>query len=174
VISAYVRDALSALGLSGCVERVEAGGTLDDAQCEALSAAPLSAVGALADAVRVRVRRDDVRLLADGAAAARQRPVVLTAAAETGPELMMSIALCRLSTASGSSVGVRADAGPSVVEAALSFGADAIVMSGAAKQPLQVIDEGASLAQQLEQVVRRCGRVATWERRPRPSVEQAS
>lgn len=173
MIGAFVRDALVAAGLSDCVARIERGVGLDDGDLALLRRAPLPALAALGDAVRLRARGDEVRLIADGSVTG-QRPVVFAEGTDAGPEQLRNIAFARLATPASVSIGVRADAGLSFVEAALCFGADAVVLADSTPRSLPVFEDGGTLAHQLEQVVRRCDRRARWERRPRPSVEQAS
>lgn len=168
MIGRMLRTALQQAGLLELGERALRGEGLGLSDIAALERADLLLVAGLADAVRKQHRGDEVRLLSG--AAAKREPELLRVNLDagrsdgpTGEELLRQIALARLATPSGRSVGVSFEQlGLELAQTALAFGADALWGDLETKRTLPLLTGKAARRQEIEGLVQRSGRRVRW------------
>jgi 2-iminoacetate synthase ThiH len=170
--------ALEQAGLSDLQARVLSGDALNQAELARLASADLLLVAGLADSMREHFRGDDVRVIKPNAL--RETELVLfersvTEHGETGAELLRELALLRLATRPTTGIAVSMETlGLELAQTALLFGADTLLgdLNGSRTLPLL---EGASARQrEVEGLVLRSGRKASFAQAQEPAAEQRS
>lgn len=157
-------QAIERAGLSELAQRALSGRGLDARDLERVRAADVLLVAGLADAVRERHRGDEVRLLTPDAA--RQQPDLVRLQLDagrpdgpTGQQILLEIALARLTTPADRSLGVSLEQlGLELAQTALAFGADALIGDLASKRTLPLLDGPAARREEIAGLVRRAGR----------------
>jgi hypothetical protein len=156
--------AVERAGLSELCDRALSGRGLSAEDRERLRRADVLIVAGLADAVRARFFGDEVRVFSNDAARrapALARPVITPPAEKgsTGQEVLLEIALARLTTPAEQGLCVSFDAlGLQLAQAALSFGADALSGDLSSKRVLPLLDGPAARRVELKGLVERAGR----------------
>jgi len=167
--------AIERSGLADVAERALLGKGVDAADMERLARADVLVVAGLADAVRAKHRGDEVRVLSPDVARGASDMIKLDldasrAEGPTGQDLLMQIALARLSTPCTQGLAVSAEQiGLELAQTALVFGADAIIGDlVASKRTLPLLDGAQARKTELEGLIQRTGRTARFV-----EVEQA-
>jgi hypothetical protein len=155
--------ALNEAGLGDIAEQALGGKPLSTADLERLRAADLLLVSGLADAVRAKFHGDDVRIYANAAALRGSGAALLELALDpegtTGAELLVGIALARLSVPAHVSLGVSFEAvGLQLAQTALVFGADVLCGDLSGKRTLPLLDGAEARRKELGGLLERAGR----------------
>ena len=172
--------AMERAGLSELGERALSGRGLSPQDLERLRGEDLLLVAGLADAVRARFFGDEVRVFSTDAA--RREPALLRfniadggAHGPTGQELLLAIAFARLAAPADQGLCVSFDGlGLQLAQAALAFGADALVGDLAAKRVLPLLEGSAARRIELQGLVERAGRSARFVESQPLSLESRS
>jgi hypothetical protein len=161
--------AIERAALSDVAERALQGRGLDAADLARLERADVLVVAGIADAVRAKHRGDEVRVLSPDTARRAHDLVKLDldsgrADGPTGQDLLVQIALTRLSTPCTQGVAVSAEQiGLELAQTALVFGADAIIGDlVASKRTLPLLDGPQARKTELLGLIQRTGRTARF------------
>lgn len=172
--------AIERSGLADVAERALLGKGVDAADLARLARADVLVVAGIADAVRAKHRGDEVRVLSPDAARRAGDTVKLDLDASradgpTGQDLLVRIALARLSTPCALGIAVSAEQiGLELAQTALMFGADAIIGDlVASKRTLPLLDGPQARKTELEGLIQRAGRKVRFVE-PEPALEQRS
>ena len=157
-------------------ERALTGEGLGPADLDRLRGADVLILAGLADAVREAHRGDEVRVAAGGAPASDGRLVEVkhdSARDLTGQQLLIEVALTRLSTPANVAVGVSYESiGLELAQVALLFGADALWGDLSGRKTLPLLDNPRQRQGELEGLIQRAGRRARWESMPQDPQPQ--
>jgi hypothetical protein len=173
VSAGHLQRVIDEAGLAQEVAALRRGELPSEAQGARIAQLPLAALCALADALREAAHGADVRVLAAGEQGPGPRPVLVEGRPSEGPQLLRRVAMARITHPTATSIAVDCAVGLSLSEAALQAGADALMVEPSVRR-LPVAGAAPEPVAAIEEMTRRCGRRARWERRSRPSVEQAS
>jgi 2-iminoacetate synthase ThiH len=161
--------AIERSGLADVAERALLGKGVDAADMARLTRADVLVVAGIADAVRAKHRGDEVRVLTPETARRASDVIKLdldATAAEgpTGQDLLLQIALARLSTPCTHGIAVSAEQiGLELAQTALVFGADALIgdLVGS-KRTLPLLDGREARKTELTGLIQRTGRTARF------------
>jgi 2-iminoacetate synthase ThiH len=158
--------ALEAAGLADFQARVCSGAALTSAELAQLSSVDLLLLAGLADAMRARFRGDKVRIVSSAAARDPELVVFDRGPSErgaTGAELLRDLALLRLGTRPSISVGVSMETlGLELAQTALLFGADTLLGDLGSARTLPLLDGPSARRREIEGLVTRSGRRASF------------
>jgi 2-iminoacetate synthase ThiH len=158
--------ALEAAGLADYYARVCAGDALTSEELARLRSVDLLLVASLADAKRARFHGDKVRIVGSAAAAGRDFVLFDQAPSEvgaTGAELLRDLALLRLATRPELGVAVSLDTiGIELAQTALLFGADTLIGDLGSARTLPLLDGPSARRHELEGLIARSGRRASF------------
>ena len=161
--------AIERAALSDVLERALTGKGLDAADLARLRSADVLVVAGIADAVRAKHRGDEVRVLSPETA--RRTPDFIKldldagqAEGPTGQDLLVQIAVARLSTPCTQGIAVSAEQiGLELAQTALMFGADGLIgdLVGS-KRTLPLLDGREARKAELTGLIQRTGRTARF------------
>jgi len=161
--------AIERAALSDVAERALTGKGLDAADLARLKRADVLVLAGIADSVRAKHRGDEVRVLTPDTARRAHDFVKLDldasrAEGPTGQDLLVHIALARLSTPCTQGIAVSAEQiGLELAQTALMFGADAIIGDlVSSKRTLPLLDGPQARKTELTGLIQRTGRTARF------------
>jgi hypothetical protein len=168
--------ALEAAGLADYQTKVLSGAPLEARELARLQDADLLLVAGLADSMRAYFRGEEVRVLKKREA--REAGVLEFAEApspdgKTGADLLRELSLLRLRTAPSTSIAVSMETlGLELAQTALLFGADTLIGDLHSDRTLPLLDGASARRRELEGLVARSGRRASFAEEPELGAEQ--
>lgn len=161
--------AIQRAALSDVAERALTGKGLDAADLSRLERADVLVVAGIADAVRQKHRGDEVRVFSPDTARRAHDFIKLDldagrADGPTGQDLLLKVALARLSAPCAQGIAVSAEQiGLELAQTALVFGADALVGDlVASKRTLPLLDGREARKAELGGLIQRAGRTVRF------------
>jgi 2-iminoacetate synthase ThiH len=164
-----MRAAIERAGLSDVAERALSGKGLDAKDLKRLRKADVLVLAGLADAVREKHRGHEVRVLTVDAASVASDLKLLEldagrADGATGQELLIEIAVARLTTPAAQGIAVSFEQlGLELAQTALVFGADALVGDLGSRRTLPLLDGPLARRTELTGLIERTGRTARFD-----------
>jgi 2-iminoacetate synthase ThiH len=159
-----MRAAIERAGLTDVAERALSGKGLSPADLKRLRKADVLVLAGLADAVREKHRGHEVQVLTAEAASRASDLKLLEldagrADGATGQELLIEIAVARLTTPAGQGIAVSFEQlGLELAQTALVFGADALVGDLGSRRTLPLLDGPVARRVELMGLIERTGR----------------
>jgi len=160
--------AIQEAGLGELAQRALAGSGLSREDLAVLRSADVLVVAALADAVRARHRGDEVRLMSRDTVRVLRDVERLELGPSgpdgaTGQELLLEVALARLTAPGERSIAVDFEqVGLELAQTALAFGADVLFGDLGTRRTLPLLDGPAARRKEISGLCERAGRRVHW------------